>query len=327
MVKVVQIHEFGAPEVLKYEDADIGEPGPGEIRIRQTAVGLNFNDTRVRAGEGSFPPDQLPIILGREAAGVIESVGPDVTEFSIGQRVAYGFGGFGGYVEARLVPAAKVVALPDEIDDMKAAAIMVKGMCAQYLLHRSYQVQPGDVILVHAAAGGVGMLMCQWAKLLGADVIGTVSSDEKAKLALASGCDHVIVNNRENFPDRVREITNGQGVHAVYDSIGKKTFEGSIDSLRVRGHFVAFGDASGRVECIDPHLLMNKGSLHYTRTSLRHYIGTREDLLETANALFDVVGSGKLRVDINQTYPLRETAAAHRDLDNGVTTGSTVLLP
>lgn len=327
MVKVVRIHEFGGPEVLKYEDADISEPGRGEIRLRQTAVGVNFNEVLVRAGKGSYPPDQFPIILGREAAGVIDAIGSDVDGFDVGQRVAYGFGGFGGYAEARLVPADKVVALPDAINDKIAAAMMVKGMTAQYLLRRVYRVRPGDTILVQAAAGGVGMILCQWGKHLGATVIGTVSSEEKAAIARARGCDYPINYKQESFAERVRDITDGEGVHAVYDPVGKETFGGSIDSLRRRGHFVSFGDISGRIGSIDPALLMTKGSLNFTRTALRHFISSREELEATAAELFDVVEKGHVNIGVNQVYPLSEACHAHRDMEEGKNTGSTILLP
>lgn len=327
MVKVVQIHEFGGPEVLKYEDADLSEPGSGEIRLRQTVVGVNYNEVLVRAGRGSYPPSQFPIILGREAVGVIEAVGSEVNGFDVGQRVAYGFGGFGGYAEARLVPAEQVVLLPDTIDDKTAGAMMVKGMTAQYLLRRAYRVRPGDTILVHAAAGGVGMIMCQWGKYLGATVIGTVSSEEKAEMARSNGCDYPINYNEENFAKRVRDITNGEGAEVVYDPVGKDTFEGSIDSLRRRGHLVAFGDISGEVGAVDPFLLMKKGSLNFTRTSLRHFITPREELEATAAELFDVVEKGYVSISVNQVYPLSETSQAHRDMEAGKNTGSTVLLP
>ncbi len=327
MVKVVRIHAFGGPEVLKYEDADIGSPGPGEIRLRQTAVGVNFNEVLIRAGRGSYPPDRFPIILGREAAGIVEAVGSGVEGIAVGRRVAYGFGGFGGYAEARLVAADKVVPLPDAIDERTAAAMMVKGMTAQYLLRRAYRVRPGDAILVHAAAGGVGMIVCQWAKHLGATVIGTVGSAEKAELARANGCDHPIIHSRENFAERAREITDGAGVHAVYDPVGRDTFEGSIDSLRRRGHFVAFGDISGEIGAIDPSLLMTKGSLNFTRTSLRHFISPHEELAATAAELFDVVAKGHVRIAVNQVYPLSETSHAHRDIEARRNTGSTILLP
>lgn len=327
LVKVVRIYGFGGPEVLKYEDADIGMPGSGEIRLRQTAIGVNYNEVLIRAGRGSFPPDRFPIVLGREAAGVIDAIGSGVDGLEIGQRVAYGFGGFGGYAEARLVPADKVVALPDAIDDKVAAAMMVKGMTAQYLLRRAYRVRPGDTILVHAAAGGVGTIMCQWGKHLGATVIGTVSSAEKAEIARANGCDYPIDYRQENVAERARDITGGEGVHAVYDPVGKDTFEGSIDSLRRRGHFVAFGDISGEIGAIDPALLMTKGSLNFTRTSLRHFISPQEELQATAADLFDVVEKGHIRIAVNHVYPLSETSRAHRDIEESRNTGSTILLP
>ncbi len=327
LVKVVRIHRFGDPQVLQYEDSEIGAPGPGEIRLRQTAIGVNYNELLVRAGRGSYPPDRFPIILGREAAGIIDAIGPDIKGFEVGQRVAYGFGGFGGYAEARLVPADKIVALPDNIDDRVAAAMMVKGMTAQYLLRRAYRVQPGDWILVHAAAGGVGMILCQWAKHIGATVIGTVGSAAKAEIARANGCDYPIDYRRENFAERARDITGGEGVHAVYDAVGKDTFEGSIESLRRRGHFVAFGDISGKIGAIDPAVLMTRGSLNFTRTSLRHFISPHEELVATAAELFDVVEGGQVKISVNQVYRLSETAQAHRDIEERKNTGSTILLP
>ena len=327
MVKVVRIHEFGPPEVLKYEEAELGDPGSGEIRIRQTAIGVNFNEVLTRSGQGSFPPDSLPMILGREAAGTIEAVGKDVNGFAVGQRIAYGMGGFGGYTEARLLPAAKAVSLPDSIDDQTAAAMMVKGMTAQYLLRRAYRVEAGDTLLVHVAAGGVGQILCQWAKHLGASVIGTVGSEEKMELARNLGCDHTINYNSENFTERVRDITGGTGVNAVYDPIGKDTFMGSIDSLAVRGHFVAYGDLSGKIDPIDPKLLMAKGSITFIRTSLRHFTGTREDLTATAEDLFKVVEGGHVKITVNQSYPLSDTVQAHRDMESRKTTGSTILIP
>lgn len=326
-VNAVVIHEFGGPEVLQWEEIDILEPKSGEVLLRQTAIGLNFNEILLRSGKGSFPLKDFPIILGREAAGVIEKVGDSVTRFEPGQRVAYGMGGFGGYAEARLISEDVLVALPDNVEEQIAAAMMVKGITAHYLLHRSYKVISGETILVHAVAGGVGSVLCQWAKQLGATVIGTVSTEEKAQVARNNGCDYPILYRKEDFAKKVREITDGEGVAVVYDSIGKDTFDGSIDSLKMRGHLVAFGNASGPVKCVEPRVLMNKGSLHYTKTALRHHISTREELESATDALFKVVGDGAIKISVNQSYPLKDTAQAHRDLEARVNTGSSILLP
>ena len=326
-VNAVVMHEFGGPEVLQWEEIDVLEPKSDEVLLRQTAIGLNFNETRLRAGKGSFPSKDFPIILGREAAGVIEKVGDGVTRFKPGQRVAYGMGGFGGYAEARIISEGALVPLPNNVADKIAAAIMVKGVTAHYLLHRTYKVTSGETILVHAAAGGVGTILCQWAKYLGATVIGTVSTEEKAEVARSNGCDYPILYRNEDFSKKAREITDGEGVAVVYDSIGKDTFDGSINSLKVRGHLVAFGNASGPVRCVDPKVLMNKGSLHYTKTALRHHISTRKELEQAADALFSIVGIGALNISVNQSYPLKDTAQAHRDLEARVNTGLSILLP
>jgi NADPH2:quinone reductase len=312
---------------LRCDEVELGEPGPGELRVRQTAIGVNFNEINIRLGKGSFPPDDLPIILGREAAGIIEAVGPGVEGFHPGQRIAYGYGGFGAYAEARLLPAEKAVVLPSTIDDRTAAAMMVKGMTAQYLLCRAYRVAAGDAILVHAAAGGVGSILCQWARHLGATVIGCVGSEAKVEIARSRGCDHVLIYDRDRLARQVREITEGKGVRAVYDSIGQDSFESSLDSLGLCGHLVAFGDTSGEVKSVVPHLLMSKGSLTYTRTSMRHFTSTREDLEATAGELFAMVENGHVRIEVNQTYKLREAGRAHLDMQERRNTGSTILLP
>lgn len=324
MTKAIRIHETGGPEVMRWEEVAVGEPGPGEIRIRHTAVGLNFIDVYHRTG--LYPLD-LPTGLGLEAAGVVEAVGEGVTEFKAGDRVAYASPPPGAYAEVRLMPADRVVKLPDTIDDHIAAAMMLQGMTAQYLLRRTYRVQAGDAILIHAAAGGVGLIACQWARHLGATVIGTVGSDEKAELAGAHGCQHPIVYTREDFVKRVREITQGEGVAAVYDSVGKDTFMGSLDCLRPLGMMVSFGNASGAVPAFEPRILSAKGSLFLTRPTLMHYTAKRKDLLASANELFEVVSSGAVKIEVRQTYPLAETAQAHRDLEARKTTGSTILLP
>ncbi|CAN5923938.1 quinone oxidoreductase [soil metagenome] len=320
----VRVHQIGGPEVLRWEKIELPAPGPGEVRVRHTAIGLNFIDTYFRTG---LYPLALPAVLGSEAAGVVEAIGQGVTEVRKGDRVAYGTGPTGAYAEARNVPVAHVVKLPDAIDDTTAAAVMLKGMTAQYLCRRTYAVQKGDHVLVHAAAGGVGLLLCQWAKHLGATVIGTVGSEEKARLAAEHGCDHVLFYRTEDVAARVREITNGERVPVVYDSVGKDTFLTSLDCLRPRGLMVTFGNSSGPVGPIDPRILAQKGSLFLTRPTLGDYVRTRADLEATARDLFDVIGSGAVRVRVAQSYPLREAEGAHRDLEARKTTGSTVLIP
>ena len=325
MSKAIRIHEYGGPEVLRWEDVEVGAPGPGQLRVRHAAVGLNYIDVYHRTG--LYPLPSLPWTLGMEGAGQVEAVGEGVTEFKVGDRVAYASPPVGAYAEVRLVPADRVVALPDTIDDRTAAAMMLQGMTAQYLLRRTYRVRPGDAILLHAAAGGVGLIASQWARDLGATVIGTVGNDDKAELARAHGCHHVIVYSRENFAERVREITGGQGVAVVYDSVGQATFMGSLDCLRPLGTMVSFGNASGPVPPFEPGILAAKGSLFLTRPSLMHYTAKRADLVASAAELFEVVGNGMVKIEVRQTYPLAETAQAHRDLEARQTTGSTVLLP
>lgn len=324
MTKAIRIHEYGGPEVLRYEDVDIGDVGPGQVRLRQTAIGLNFIDVYQRTG--LYPLGDLPKTLGMEAAGVIEEVGDGVEGFAVGDRVAYAMG-LGSYAEERVWGTDRLVKLPDGIDDQTAAAMMLQGMTAYYLLRRTYDVKAGDTILVYAAAGGVGLIMCQWAKHLGATVIGCVGSEEKAELARANGCDHPILYRDENIPERVKEITGGEGVPVVYDSIGKDTFMDSLDCLRPFGLLATFGNASGPVDPISPAMLGPKGSLYLTRTTLATHTATRELLNECANALFDVVQAGHVKINVNQTYPLSETMQAHTDLEARKTTGSTVILP
>lgn len=325
MSHAILIHETGGPEVLRWESVAIPDVGPGQARIRHAAVGLNFIDTYHRTGLYALPG--LPSGLGMEAAGVIEAVGEGVEDLKPGDRVAYASGPVGAYAEVRLMPADRVVRLPDAISDQTAAGMMLKGMTAEYLLRRTYAVQAGDTILLHAAAGGVGQIASQWAKHLGATVIATVGTDEKAELARANGCDHVIVYTRENFVERVRAITDGRGVAVVYNSVGKATFEGSLDCLRPRGMMVSFGNASGPTGPFDPLVLAAKGSLYLTRPTLMSYTATPEELRASAAALFDVVAAGHVHIDIGQTYPLEDAAQAHRDLEARRTTGSTVLLP
>lgn len=325
MPKAIRIHEYGGPEVLRWEEVEVGDPGPGQLRVRHAAVGLNYIDVYHRTG--LYPLPSLPWTLGMEGAGQVEAVGEGVTEFKVGDRVAYASPPVGAYAEVRLVPADRVVALPDTIDDRTAAAMMLQGMTAQYLLRRTYRVRPGDAILLHAAAGGVGLIASQWARDLGATVIGTVGNDDKAELARAHGCHHVIVYSRENFAERVREITGGQGVAVVYDSVGQATFMGSLDCLRPLGTMVSFGNASGPVPPFEPGILAAKGSLFLTRPTLMTYTAKRADLVASAAELFEVVGNGVVKIEVRQTYPLAETAQAHRDLEARQTTGSTVLLP
>lgn len=323
MTHAVRIYENGGPEKLKWEEVEVGKPGPGEVRVRNTAIGLNFIDTYQRSGLYPLP---LPFTLGSEGAGVVEAVGRRVTGLKVGDRVAY-VGPLGAYAEVLLRPAARLVKIPAGIEDNAAAAMMLKGLTTQYLLRRTYRVRPGDTILMHAAAGGVGLILCQWAKALGATVIGTVGSEAKVALAKKAGCKHVIVMGKENFVERVKVITKGKGVPVVYDGVGKDTFMGSLDCLSPLGMMVSFGNASGAVPPVSIGILAQKGSLFVTRPTLATYTATTEDLTKAARELFAVVKSGKVKIAINQTYPLSEAAQAHRDLEGRKTTGSTVLLP
>jgi len=324
MAKAIRIHKHGGPEVLQYEDVAVGEPGPGQARIRQTAIGLNFIDTYHRSGLYQL---QMPSGIGSEGAGIVEAVGPGVTWVKAGDRVAYAGGPPGAYAEVRLVPADRLVKVPEGISDQTAAAMMLKGLTTQYLIRSTYRVQPGQTVLFHAAAGGVGLIACQWLKALGVSVIGTVGSEEKAKLAKAHGCEHTIIYTKENFAERVSQITGGKKVPVVYDSVGKDTFMGSLDCLQPRGMLVIFGNGSGPVAAFDLNLLAAKGSLYVTRPTLVTYTAKREDLEAMAAELFDVVRSGKVKIEVNQTYALKDAAQAHRDLAGRKTTGSTVLLP
>jgi NADPH2:quinone reductase len=325
MPNAIVIERYGGPEVLQWKEIPLGKPGPGEALVRHTAIGLNFIDVNHR--RGLYPLPSLPAVIGQEAAGRVEAIGPNVTEVSVGDRVAYAGGPAGAYSEARIFPSQRLVKLPDDITDQQAAAMMLKGMTAEYLLRRTYDVEPGDTILFHAAAGGVGSIACQWAKHLGATVIGTVGSRQKAALAAAHGCGHVIVMDEEDFVKRIREITNGEGVQAVYDSVGKDTFMRSLDCLMPRGLMVSFGQSSGMVPPLDVLTLSGKGSLYMTRPTIMHYTASRKDLVRSASALFDVVKRGIVKIEIGQTYPLRDTARAHADLEGRKTTGSTVLIP
>ncbi len=324
MTHAIRFHQTGGPEVLRWEEVELPALKPNEARVRHHAVGLNFIDIYHRTG---LYPVALPAGIGIEGAGVVEAVGGEVADLAPGNRVAYAGGPLGAYSEARNIPADRLVKLPDAIDFKTAAAMMLQGMTAQYLLRRTYRVQPGDTILLHAVAGGVGLILCQWAKALGATVIGTVGSDAKAALAKAHGCDHTIVYTRENFTERVRAITGGVGVPVVYDSIGKDTFMGSLDCLRPLGMMVSFGNASGPVPPVDLSILAPKGSLFVTRPTLMTYTALRSDLIGCAAELFGMVTSGKVKIEVNQTYALKDAAQAQADLAARKTTGSTVLLP
>ena len=321
MPHAIRVHQVGGPEVLHWEEVEVGEPGPGEVKLRHEAVGLNFIDVYHRTG---LYPQPLPFTPGTEGAGVIESVGPGVDGLKLGDRVAYA-GPIGSYAEERVIAADRLVKLPDSISTEQAADMMLQGMTAEMLLRRVHEVKPGETILVHAAAGGVGLIMCQWAAALGATVIGTVGSDEKAELARAHGCAHPIVYTRQDFAAEVDRITDGAKLPVVYDSVGRDTFLKSLDCLHPRGLMVSFGNASGPPDPIAPGLLAQKGSLFLTRPTLFNYIATREELEQSASALFDIVGSGKVKVEIKQRFPLREAAEAHRALEARKTAGSTVL--
>ncbi len=323
-MKAVRFEVTGGPEVLELKDVDLAAPGAGEVRIRHTAVGLNYIDTYHRSGLYPLP---LPSGIGLEAAGVVEALGEGVTSLSEGDRVAYGTGPMGAYAEACNAPANRLVRVPDSIDDETAAAMMLKGLTVRYLLRATYSVQPGETILFHAAAGGVGLIACQWAKALGATVIGTVGSPEKAELAKAHGCDHTIFYNDEDVAARVRDITGGEGVPVVYDGVGQATFEASLDSLKPRGLLVSFGNASGPVTAFDLGILTAKGSLYVTRPTLMTYTASDADLHETADDLMQIVGSGKVSIPVNQRYALADVRKAHEDLEARRTTGSSVLLP
>ncbi len=324
MVKAVRVHSYGGPEALSVDEIEVGAPGPGEVLVRHTAVGLNFIDTYHRSG--LYKLERLPHTLGVEGAGVIEAAGAEVTDLAPGDRVAYA-GSIGSYCEMRVMDAGRLVKLPDGIGDQQAAAMMLQGMTVRYLIRRVHEIAPGETVLIHAAAGGIGLIFCQWAKHLGATVIGTVSSDQKAALAEAHGCDHPIVYTREDFVARVRQLTDGAGVPVVYDSVGKETWQGSLDCLAPKGLMVSFGNASGPAPAFTVLDLMARGSLFVTRPVLAHYTASREDLLESANDLFDVVASGAVKIEINQRYALGEAEDAHRDLEGRHTTGSSILIP
>ena len=324
MVKAIRINRVGGPEVMELVDVDLPPPGPGEVRMRHEAIGLNYIDVYHRTG---LYPQPMPGALGVEGAGVVEAVGEGVTGFKPGDRVAYGGRPLGAYAEARNIPAAQLLHLPKNIDFDTAAAMMLQGLTVQYLFHRTVPLKAGDTILFHAAAGGVGLIACQWARVMGVNLIGTVGSAEKAALATAAGAAHVINYNQENFTERVKELTGGKGVSVVYGSIGKGTFTGALDCLQPLGMMVSFGNASGPVPPFSLNELASRGSLFITRPSLMAYMAKREDLEASAKSLFGVVGSGEVKIDIRQRYALADVQQAHRDLEARKTTGSTILLP
>ncbi len=324
MVAAVRVHKHGGPEVLTYEDIEIGAPGPGQLRVKQHACGINFIDTYFRSG--MYPAPSMPFVAGNEGAGEVVAVGPGVTEFKAGDRVAY-VAPLGSYATERLVPAERAVKLPAAISHEQAAGMMLKGMTAQYLIRRTFKVEKGHTILVHAAAGGVGLILCQWGKHLGATVIGTVGSKDKAALAKSNGAHHTILYRDEDFVARVKDITGGKLCDVVYDGVGKTTFPASLDCIRPLGLFASFGSASGPVEAFNINILSQKGSLFATRPTLNTYTAKREDLLATANDLFGVVSSGAVKIPVNQKYPLKDAQKAHRDLEGRATTGSSILVP
>jgi NADPH2:quinone reductase len=323
MAKAVRFHRQGGPEVLQLDDVQVGEPGQGQVRIRHTVIGVNFVDTYQRSG---LYPMQLPAVAGNEAAGVVEAVGPGVKDLKKGDRIAY-TGLPGSYCEVRIVPADRMVKIPKGISDEQAASMMLKGMTVHYLIHSTYKVKKGETVLWHAAAGGVGLIAGQWLKKLGAITIGTVGSEEKAKLAKAHGYKHVINYSTENFAERVKEITKGKKLAVIYDAVGKTTWDGSLDSLQPRGLMVSFGNASGAVPPVNLGILSTKGSLYVTRPTLATYIAARADLVKRSNDLFNAVKSGKVKIETTKKYKLADAAQAHRDLEGRQTTGSVVLIP
>jgi NADPH2:quinone reductase len=325
MVAAVRVHKTGGPEVLTFEQIDIPAPGQGQIKLKQHACGVNYIDTYFRMG--MYPsPVGLPFTSGNEGAGEVIAVGPNVTDIKVGDRVGYVVA-LGGYAQERVMPADRAVKLPDSITYEQAAAMMLKGMTAQYLLRRTYNVKKGDTILVHAAAGGVGVILCQWGNALGATVIGTVGDEAKAKIAKDNGAHHTILYQKDDFAEKVKEITGGKLCNVVYDGIGKTTFPKSLDCIAPLGTFASFGSASGQIEAFNINILQTKGSLFATRPTLNNYVAKRDDLLATAKDLFDVVGSGKVKIPVNQKYALKDAAKAHQDLEGRKTTGSTILIP
>ncbi len=324
MAHAIRVHKYGGPEVLTYEEVEVGAPGQGQVKLKQHAIGLNYIDVYLRTG--LYPQPAFPFIPGMEGAGEVTAVGAGVTDLKVGDRVAYA-GPAGGYASERIIAADRIVKMPDGIDYKTAAAMMLQGMTVRYLLRKTYKVGPGTTLLFHAAAGGVGLIAMQWAKHLGATIIGTAGSDDKCKLAKAAGATHVINYKTEKFVDRVKEITGGKLCDVVYDSIGKDTFPASLDCIKPLGLFVTFGNASGPIEAFNPGILAAKGSLYITRPSLAAYTASRADLVETAGDLFDVVTKGAVKINVNHTYALKDAAQAHRDLEGRKTTGSIVLLP
>jgi NADPH2:quinone reductase len=324
MVAAVRVHRYGGPEVLTSEEVEVGAPGAGQIRVKQHACGVNFIDTYFRSG--LYPAASIPFVIGNEGAGEVVAVGQGVKEVKPGDRVAY-VAALGGYAAERLLPAERVVKLPGSISYEQAAGMMLKGMTVQYLLRRTYRVEPGTTLLIHAAAGGIGLIACQWAAHLGATVIGTVGSKDKAVLAKSNGCRHVILYRDEDFVARIKEITKGHLCDVVYDGVGKSTFPASLDCIRPLGLFVTFGNSSGPIEAFNINILSQKGSLFATRPTLNTYTAKREDLLNTANDLFAVVSSGAVKIPVNQVYPLKDAVKAHRDLESRATTGSSILIP
>ncbi len=326
--KAAVIHEKGTPDVLQWQDWPVGEPGPGEVLIRHGAIGVNYIDTYNRRGmPHPWPVPPLPFVLGIEGAGTVEAVGEDVSECAVGDRVAYASPPHGAYTQRRIMPAKRMVKLPEAVSDEEAAGSMLKGLTTQFLLRRTYRVQPGDTVLVHAAAGGMGLMLCQWASHLGATVIGTVSTDEKAELARAHGAAHVAIHGRDDFVALVREATDGEGCPVVYDSIGKDTLVRSLDCLRPLGILACYGHASGAPDPVDVVDLGRRGSLFVTRPALMHYMERREDLVGSSQELFDVMASGAVKIRVNARHPLREAAEVHRAIEERRTTGSTILLP
>jgi NADPH2:quinone reductase len=324
MAHAIRVHKHGGPEVMQWDEVAVGTPGQGQLKLKQHAIGLNFIDVYMRSG--LYPQPTMPFVLGMEGAGEVTAVGPGVTEFKAGDRVAYA-SPVGSYATERLVPAERMVKVPEGIDDKTAAGMMLQGMTVRYLLRKTYKVVPGTTMLFHAAAGGIGLIACQWAKHLGATLIGTAGTDEKCELAKVHGAAQCINYQKENFVERVKQITGGKGVDVVYDSIGKDTFPASLDCLKPLGLFVTFGNASGPIEGMNPGILGAKGSLYLTRPTLNTYTASRADLVETANDLFDVVKKGVVKIKVNHTYPLKEAGQAHRDLESRKTTGSVVLMP
>jgi len=324
MPNAIRFHKNGGPEVMEWESVEVGQPGPGEARVRHTAIGVNYIDTYHRSGLYKLA---LPSGLGTEGAGIVEAVGPGVTDVRSGDRVAYSGGPLGAYSEVRVMPADRLVKLPDGVSDKIAATLMLKGLTVQYLFRQTFPLKGGETILFHAAAGGIGLIACQWARALGVTMIGTVGSDEKAALAKANGCTHTIVYTRENFVERVKQLTGGKGVPVVYDGVGKDTFPASLDCLSPRGMFVSFGNASGPIAAFDILLLSQKGSLYATRPTLATYTASRAAMLKMSEEMFSLVLGGKLVNEARQTYALKDAAQAHRDLESRKTTGATILLP